>query len=199
MAIITIVTQSNIDPQTPTTTHYQQLAAELMSVFDQLAVLIPKLAEAEASATTRIARSRQNVPDAFCATAIDAVEQVPEVDGEKKLNTELSRNRLQFLEAFRPVDDKLTALSKRLRHALRTTKSLLAADTLHVYRLFKSHASDDKSPLVKAHAAAMKRDLGRRGLTKAQRQALNAERLRKAVEAELLARAQNAQKEVQAA
>jgi hypothetical protein len=192
MAIITVTTQPTIDPQTPTPTHYQQLAADLMSVFDQLAVIIPKLEEAEASATTQVARSRQNVPDAFCATAINAVEQVPEVDGEKKLNTELSRNRLQFLEAFRPVDDKLTAFSRRLRHALRATKSALAADTLHAYRIFKSHASDNKSPLLQGHVDAMKRDLGRRGLTKAQRDALRAERLNQAVEAELLARAQKA-------
>jgi hypothetical protein len=199
MSVITVTTQPTVDPQTPTLTHYQELAAELMSVFDQLAVIIPKLEEAEASATLSVARSRQNVPDAFCATAINAVEQVPEVGGAKKLNTELSRNRLQFLEAFRPVDDKLAAFSRRMRHALRTTKSLLAADTLHAYRIFKSHASDNKSPLVQAHADAMKRDLGRRGSTKAEREARDAERLQKAVEAELLARGLTAQKEVKAA
>ena len=199
MSVINVTTQPIVDPQTPTLTHYQELAAELMSVFDQLAVIIPKLEEAEATATISVARSRQNVPDAFCATAINAVEQVPEVGGTKKLNTELSRNRLQFLEAFRPVDDKLAVFSKRMRHALRVTKSLLAADTLHVYRIFKSHASDNKSPLVQAHADAMRRDLGYTGATKAQRQARNAERLRKAVEAELLARGLNAQKEVKAA
>ena len=190
MSVINVTTQPIVDPQTPTATHYQELAAELMSVFDQLAVIIPKLEEAEASATLSVARSRQNVPDAFCATAINAVEQVPEVGGTKKLNTELSRNRLQFLEAFRPVDDKLTALSRRLRHALRATKSVLAGDTLHAYRLFKSHASDHKSPLIQGHVDAMKRDLGRRGLTKAERAALRAEQLKQAVEAELLARAQ---------
>lgn len=196
MSVINVTTQPIVDPQTPTPTHYQELAAELMSVFDQLAVLIPKLEEAEASATIRLGQIRQNVSDAFCATAINALEQVPEVDGEKKLDTELSRNRLQFLEAFRPVDDKLTAFSKRLRHALRVTKSVLAADMLHAYRLFKSHASDNKSPLLHAHADAMKRDLGRRAPTKAERDAARAERLKQAVEAELLARRQQ---EVQAA
>lgn len=192
LASITVTTEPIIDPQTHTPTFYLQLAAELMAALDTIATIMPKLEEAEA-AEAKQARRNLNVSDAFCVSAIVAVEQLPELDAAKRLNVEKSRNRLQFLEAFRPVDDKLDAISRRLKHALRANKSALGTDALLIYRMARAQASDDRSPAISGLVAALKRDLGRKMPTKAEREERKAQRLRTAVEQAL---GQSPQKEV---
>lgn len=180
--VISVTTEPPVDPDTPTPTHYQLLAAELMAVLDQMAAILPKLEEAE-TVTAKSARANLNVSDAFCAIAINAVEQVPELDASKKLDAEKGRNRLQFLEAFRPMSDKVTAFGLRLSHALMVIKSQLATDSLQIYRIAKGHASDGRSPAMAAHVAALKRALGRRALTRAERAEHKARKFKEAVDA----------------
>lgn len=109
-----------------------------------------------------------NVPDVFCGTAITAVEQIQELDAVKKLDPVAAREKLQYVQAFRPLYDKLLSLGQRLNDAVMSLKAEVAADSLQIYRVAKSFASDKRSPVVQAHVANMKRDLNRPGLTKAQ-------------------------------
>jgi hypothetical protein len=184
---ITITTQPPVDPQVSTPTYYQQLATEFMAAFEQMSAIIPKLEEAEA-ANIKMFRANLGVPDAFCNTAINAVEQLPELEAARRLHAEKSRNRLQLLEAFRPLGATAAGFSKRLDRVLMAAKSGLATDSLQIYRIAKSVASDKRSPIVEAHVAAMKRDLARKTLTKAERDERNAAKLKAAVEAELTRR-----------
>lgn len=184
MAIITVTTEPIVDPQTPTPTFYEQVVKDLLPVLDQVLSIVPKLDQSE-TATAKSVRTNLFVSDVFCADAIDAVEQTPELAGANRLDPSLGRNQLQFLVAFRPVELKLTALSRRVTHALRATKSDLATRSLQVYRLAQGLASDERSPGVRAHVDAMKRDLGRRGATKAARDQVRAEKFEAAVEAEV--------------
>ena len=194
MAVITLTTQPVVDPQTFTPTYYLELGTELMGAFDQIAAIIPKVVEAE-SATAKDVRVNLGVPLAFCAAAISAVEQLPQLAAAGNLEPEKARNLLQFIEAFTPLSDKMSGLSRRLRHALRAAKSQLGTDSLHVYRVAQSVASDERSPLVKEHVGAMKRDLGRKGLSKAERDAKKEAKFNEEVEKRLVAR----MKEVKAA
>jgi hypothetical protein len=194
MAIITITTEPIIDPLTPTPTFYEQVVKDLLPVLDQVLSIVPKLDEAE-TATSKSVRANLFVSDAFCADAIDAVEQTSELAAANRLDPVLGRNQLQFLVAFRPVEVKLTALSRRVTHALRATKSDLATRSLQVYRLAQGLSSDQRSPGIRAHVDAMKRDLGRRAATKAVRDQARAEKFEAAVEAEVEKRVQAAVKQ----
>lgn len=184
MAAITVTTQPPVDPETSTQTYYQQLVAEFMEVFDQLLVIIPKLEAAEA-VTAKSVRANLNVPEAFCASAIIAVEQLPELESTKVANAERWRNRLQFIEAFRPLDDKVVGFGRVLKHALRAAKSSLATELLQMYRIVRGHASAGKNPAAQTHVDAMKRDLARKTSTKAERDARKEQKIKAAVEEEL--------------
>ena len=194
MAVITLTTQPVVDPQTFTPTFYLELGKELMAAFDQIATIIPKVVDAE-SATAKDVRANLGVPLAFCATAVNAVEQLPVLAAAAKLDPVKARNLLQFIEAFLPLSDKMSGIARRLRHALRAAKSQLGTETLHVYRVAQGVASDQRSPLVDEQVGAMKRDLGRKGLSKAERDAKKEAKFNEEVEKRVLARL----KEVKAA
>lgn len=191
MAVITITTEPIVDPQTHTPTFYEQLAAELLPVVDRIMEVIPKLDESE-SETAKSVRANLFVSDAFCADAIDAVEQIPELAAGKKLDPVQGRNHLQFLIAFRPLEHKLKAVTRRVTHGLRAVKSGLSTRSLQVYRIAQGLASDERSPGISAHVETMKRDLGRRAATKAVRDRRKAEKFEAAVQAEVEKRVQEA-------
>ena len=176
--VITVTTQPIPDPKTSTPTHYQEVAANLIAALDAFVAIVPKIDEAETSDAKRVRRNL-NVPDVFCHTAIAVAEQSPELESAKA-NAELNRNRLQFLEAFRVVDDKLDAVSSRLKHALFAVKSEVASQALEVYRVVRARMK--RNPALAPHAEVLKRDLGRRFKTKAEREERKARKFNEAVE-----------------
>jgi hypothetical protein len=85
-----------------------------MTELDQIAAIIPKL-EAQHVSTVKFVRAHLNVPVEFLATVIAAVEQTPELQGVNKLDVSAARDTLQFIEAFRPVLDKVAAFARNLQ------------------------------------------------------------------------------------
>ena len=148
----------------PTVTHYQQLAENFMQALDQIASIIPKL-EAAHITTASFVKTHQNVPNQFLATAIAAVEQTEELQAVKKLDVLAARDTLQFIEAFRPVVDKVTAFGKNLQFTLRSRKATLVLDSLQIYVIAKGIARDANSAAVASLVDNLQRDLGRRGRT----------------------------------
>lgn len=149
-------------PTTPTVTYYQQIADEFMKSLDQIAQIIPKLEGAHPS-TANFVRSHQNIPNDFLGTAIAAVEQMSELQGVNKLDITAARDTLQFIDAFRPVLDKVTAFAKTLRYTMASRKASLAADALQIYAITKGIARDASASVAAVHVSNLKRDLGRRG------------------------------------
>jgi len=149
----------------PTLTHYQQLADQFSKALDDIVAIIPKL-ESTHIATANFVRSHLNVPTEFLATAIAAVEQVPELQSVNKLDVAAARDTLQFIEAFRPVQDKVTAFASSLKFTMSSRKATLAADALQVYSIIKGLARDPGSAGIASFVANLKRDLGRRGRPK---------------------------------
>src|SRR6185369_16505012 len=96
---------------TPTITHYQQIADDFSKALDQISQMIPNL-EMQHPATVNFVRSHTNVPTEFLATAIAAVEQTPQLQNTGKLDVTAARDTLQFIDAFRPIHDKVTAFAK---------------------------------------------------------------------------------------
>src|ERR1051326_19458 len=158
-------TRDTTTTPTPTITHYQQLAENFSKALDEIAAIIPKL-EITHPATANLDRSHLNVPTEFLATAIAAVEQTPELQGTGKLDVTAARDTLQFIEAFRPVQDKVTAFANSLKFTMASRKATLAADALKVYSIAKGIARDPGAAAVASLVANLKRDLGRRGRPK---------------------------------
>src|ERR1051326_1442184 len=150
---------------TPTITHYQQLAENFSKALDEIAAIIPKL-EITHPATANFVRSHLNVPTEFLATAIAAVEQTPELQGTGKLDVTPARDTLQFIEAFRPVQDKVSAFANSLKFTMASRKANLAADALQIYSIAKGIARDPGAAAVASLVHNLKRDLGRRGRAK---------------------------------
>lgn len=201
--VITVTTQPIVDPQTPTPSHYDEVAAQLMEALDRFAAAIPKLDESAAVDAKQVRRNL-NVPDAFCHTAISATEQLPELEVPRKLYAEKNRNRLQYIAAFGPVNDKLLALSQRLTHGLRANRSAVGGDSLEIYRVTRAQVKSTRNPALVSHFEALQRDLAKRKQTKAERKEREAKKLDQLVEEAIAKRAAQGlltihQKEVNAA
>jgi hypothetical protein len=183
MAVINVTTEPAVDSQVPTITHYQQVAAEFLKALDQITATVPQIEEAETG--PKINRGHLGVSDAFCVASVNAIEQLPQVQASKKIDPVAVRNKLQYLEAFRPIADTIAAVAKRVDYTLMFLKSAVVEDAYQIYRITKGFAGDKRSPLVQAHAATMKAALNRRGGTKQQREERKAEKLKLAVAEEL--------------
>ena len=92
--------------QTPTITHYQQIAANLAKALDDMLALIPTFVEAHPDTTAFINR-HQGVPLQFIATAVAAVEANPQLQGAGSFDITKARDALQFIDSFRPMEDLL--------------------------------------------------------------------------------------------
>lgn len=145
-----------------TTTRYQEIAGQFMSALDALTATLPKL-EVEHGSTVNTVNGHLNIPNAFLGSSIAAVEQTPELQGLQTLDIAEGHDALQFIEAFRPVADKVNALARSLEFTMSFRKSALAVDALRVYDLAKSVARNPRNAAIVAHVKTMKRDLNRVG------------------------------------
>jgi len=165
------VPQVSADPapaQTPTVTHYQQIAANLARAIDDMLALIPSFVESHPD-TNAFVRTHQNVPLQFIATAVAAVEANPELQGGTFDATE-ARDALQFIDAFRPMADRLNAAAKNLTFSINSRKANAGTGALEVYAIAKRVALNPLSTTVASHVGNLKRDLGRRGGVRKKRQ-----------------------------
>jgi hypothetical protein len=159
------ITAGEIPPTaSPTVTHYQQLAAEVMTALDNIIAFLPQL-EVRHFSTATFARTHVNVSIEFLATVISAVEQLPELQSLNKLDVAVGRDTLQLLEAFRTVSDKFAAVQKEVGFTMMSKKADLVVAALQIYDIAKGMARDSTNIALLSHVANMKRDLNRRGPT----------------------------------
>jgi hypothetical protein len=153
---------TSLEPLTPTTTHYQQVAITFSAALDEIASDIPKLEEGYIT-TVDFVRSHLNVPLEFIAVVIAAVEQAPELQRVGVIDPVEARNTLQMVEAFRPIVSKVTAFLKTLELAVNSRLASLGNQSLQMYQISRQVARDPKNAAVKSLHADMKRAFGRRG------------------------------------
>jgi hypothetical protein len=146
---------------TPTPTHYEQVAAQVLSALAELAKLFPTL-EGEHPLTATFVRTHQNVPLEFIQTVTFAVASTPALQGVNKFDVAQGRDVVQFVQAFRPVYDELTRLARTLKFTMDARRASMAADSLQIYNIAKGIARDPNSTDVVSHVENMKRDLGRK-------------------------------------
>lgn len=152
-------------PQSPTTTYYQSVATNFLKEFEQLASLVPKL-ELSHPATSEFVRTHTNVPVAFLATTVASVEQEPDLQAVSRMDVALSRDRLQYWDAFRPVRDRVATFLDAIGFSLNTQRAYLTVDSLQMYEIAKGMARDPGSAHISAVVGNMKRDLKRKGSKK---------------------------------
>lgn len=149
-------------PPTPTVTHYEALATEILVQLETLASMIPKL-EGAHTRTVNFVRGHQNVPDEFLMTVVKAVEQIPELQRLNKLDAVAAKDALQFNAAFKTVRDRLETLLADVNFTARSNKAAVASNALQIYVIAQGLARDAGSSAMLSLVKQMKRDLGRRG------------------------------------
>ena len=167
-----VVTQAatSADTPTPTVTHYQQLADELMKALDALKAGLPGLQASHAD-TRKFVKHKLNVPRDFLATAVATVEQSPGLQGLNKLDIVAGRDTLQFIDAFRTVLDKVSGLADDLRFTVESRQAFLATDALQIYAIAKGVSRDPGDGEMLKHVQNLKRDLARKGPKKGKKTA----------------------------
>jgi hypothetical protein len=148
------------DIPTPTPTHYQQKAGQLGAILTELTAQIPKF-EGKHPSTADFVRRHQNIPMEFIAGVTAAVEAIPELLATGKYNVVEARDTFQFIEAFRPILDRMEMLTTDLKFTLDAQYAKLVTDGLQMYDIAKGFARDPASPSIAAHVEIMRRNLGR--------------------------------------
>jgi hypothetical protein len=78
-----------------------------------------------------------------------------------------ARDALQFIDAFRPMADRLHAAARNLTFSINSRKANAGNGALDVYAIAKRVALNPLSTTVASHVSNLKRDLGKRGRKKA--------------------------------
>jgi hypothetical protein len=156
---------------TLTPTYYDRLAAEIMEDLDRVAAKFPKL-ERRHQTSANARRAHLNVPRPFLGTAVVITEEMPDIAKDGSLDPADGRDTLQYLDAFRAVDDKFEAVRAQLRFTMMSRRTTLAVQALSVYSLTKSKARS--GPEYASAVENLQRDLGKRGRPRKKRRSEDA-------------------------
>jgi hypothetical protein len=120
------------DSTSPTLTHYEQLANQVISALAQITAILPKLQVPHPS-TEKFVRSHRTVPLVFKETAVAGVARNARLQRVTEMDVTFSRDTLQLNQAFRPVIDTLAHFTETLKYTLDSRMAILGSDALRVY------------------------------------------------------------------
>jgi hypothetical protein len=143
-----------------TETKLQQLADELMGDLDAFAAKVPDLEEPHAIDPILL-KSNRGVPDSLLGSAIAAVAQQPELQGVNKLSVPKGRETIQYIDAIRPIEDRLGALWRSVHYTIEMKKAELAGQARTIYRVSKGLVDTAGGAPLPDHILNMQRDYGR--------------------------------------
>jgi hypothetical protein len=147
-------------PDTPTITDMDRLAEQVGAAVEAISALIPRLEHPHPSTRGRI-RAHRTVPREFIVTMIAAVEQVEELRAVRKFDVDDAREALQFIDAFRPIADRLATLTAALRFTMESRKARVVAAGLQTYDIARALARDEEVSDLTGYLSVLKRDLRR--------------------------------------
>jgi len=153
--VIPFVTQ-----ETPTVTEMDRVAEQVRAAIEAVAALIPRLQRPHPSLRARV-KAHRTVPREFVASMIAAVEQLEDLRVVQKFDVDDARETLQFIDAFRPVADQLSALLAALKFTLEWRKARVVEAALQTYHIARALARDEEMSDLTAHVGNLKRDLRR--------------------------------------
>ena len=148
-------------PANPTVTAFQQMAEPFLKQVDAMTAAIPDL-QMHHPAITPFVRKHLNVPNDFLSTTVAVVEQTPALQGV--MAPAASRSDLQYIDAFKPLLDRVGALYDALEYTIRAKKASLGVAALQAYVIAKGFARNPGDTVTAIHVANMQRDLKRKGI-----------------------------------
>jgi len=136
------------------------LANEIAEAIEAIAARIPQL-EAPHPSTAPGVRGARTVSREFIVSMITAVEATPELQSVGTFDTQKARATLQFIDAFRPIADRLAALLASVNYTMASRRAKVAAPAMTTYAVAKGLARDSSSAPLAAHLDTLRRNLGR--------------------------------------
>lgn len=146
--------------QTPTTTHYQQLAAQLDAAMKAVLAEVPKFEMPQRSKKSKVV-AHLWVPPEFLADACNVVQST-DLGLEKVLDPADVQNVLQFAEAFRSLVKTVQALAAGLDFTIKVQYARVANNALDAYAIVKRLGRDGTDGTLQRHTETMSRSLGRK-------------------------------------
>ncbi len=138
------------------------LAAELLGVLNDFAARIPGLSSPHKSTGPSVRRHR-TIPKTFMRSAIFTTEQFESLQATGALGIAAARETLQFVDAFKPVLDKLKTLTQDMGFTIELKTSEVSDAALRIYGVARILSRDPASGDLGGHAAILKKHLGRKG------------------------------------
>src|SRR5258708_29378353 len=117
------------------------LAAELLGVLNDFAARIPGLSSPHKSTGPSVRRHR-TIPKAFMRSAIFTTEQFESLQATGTLGINAAREPLQFVDAFKPVLDKLKTLTQDMGFTIELQTSEASDAALRIYGIAKILSRD---------------------------------------------------------
>jgi len=140
----------------PTQTHYQQVAEQVIGALDAFTGAIPDFDSAH-DLTKVFIRSKRNIPARFVSTAVGSLLVSPELQSVKQLDVNGSHDNTQYVDAFTPVLNALGTVFKGLQFTIDIRKARLATEAQKIYKVAQGLAQDRNGATVGAHVENMKR------------------------------------------
>ena len=153
----------------PTVTHYQQVAVQLIGALDSFSVSIPDFQNPSITSKDFV-RKKRHIPARFVTAAVGSLQLSPELLAVKQLSPESSQDDAQFIEALTPVLMQLGVVFKGLQSTIDARKARLAAGAQKIYAVAKGLAQDADGTAVAAHVENMRRALKRPRSAKSKQQ-----------------------------
>ncbi len=150
-----------LETPSPTVTAAERLANEIAEAIDTIAARIPQLEAPHPSTATGV-RGARTVSREFIVSMIAAVEAMPELQSVGTFDTEEARATLQFIDAFRPVADRLAALMASVNYTMESRRAKVAAAAMTTYAVAKGLARDPGGASLVVHLDILRHDLGRK-------------------------------------
>jgi hypothetical protein len=143
-----------------TVTKYQELADNHSKGLDALIATVPHFEQRHESSEAFVF-SHVGIPADFVSSTVAAVHENPGFQRYAALDVLQGRNATQFLDAYRPISEKLMAQGRDLAFTCDAIFANLASSSLDTYAIAKRVVRNPENAGLTQHVANMKRKLGR--------------------------------------
>ena len=138
------------------------LAAELLGVLNDFAARVPGLSSPHKSTAPSVRRHR-TISKTFMRSAIFTTEEFETLQATGTLGVGAAREALQFVDAFKPVLDKLKTLTQDMGFTIELRTAEVSDASLRIYGVAKILSRDPATGDLGGHTAILKKNLGRKG------------------------------------
>jgi hypothetical protein len=147
----------------PVRTKYNDQADDFIATLDQLMASFPVKLRIRHRATARFVDGHAGIPFAALAAGVAALEQSEDLRGIKHFASDVARDKLQLVDAYRGVVSRLLNLASAVKFTLNSLQAEVASEVLQVYGVAKTLGRDPQNAEIQAHADNIRQALGRSG------------------------------------